>query len=320
MTLTNLATLKGGRYSLISVVADDQRYSRVYLGADMTDDSAVAIKQAKRSRLAPRQRLFANWLVQREAQLLADLHHPGLPHPRDVFEEQETLNLVMDFIEGETLQARLDRLRLVGRQLAAEDSLHIGLQLCRVLAYLHGQSPPVIHRDLKPANVILGRGNRVFLVDFGIARRFSQCTTHILVAPSPRQARGLDTVYDIGSRGYAPREQYGRTASTAPWSDIYGLGALLRYLFSGSDPATKPDAQLFAFAPLQLAHLRCGASLAALIAQMHEDDPTRRPDIDAAEKTLEACTASLAGPPGIGTQARGQAAIPHDEAGMVYAG
>jgi serine/threonine protein kinase len=295
MTGTSLSTFQQGRYSLISVVADEQTYSRVFRCTDLADGSLVAIKQARRSTLTPGQRRFATRLFQREAGLLAALHHPDLPSLRDVFEEQEALHLVMDFIEGETLQARLDQLRREGKRLPIQDSMRIGLSLCGILAYLHGQSPSVIHRDIKPANVIL-RGNRVFLLDFGIARRFTQDPSHLLLAPSTRQAQGLDTIYNVGTRGYAPREQYGESASTSPQSDIYSLGALLHYLLSGQDPGRKPVAQ-FTFAPLRLPLL---PALAALVARMTEEASTYRPDIDDVRETLEACCREFALPSGIG--------------------
>ena len=97
----------------------------------------------------------------------------------------------MRYIQGETLQQRLDRLRRSGKCLSLDESLFIGTQLCSILAYLHGQTPPVIHRDLKPANVILGPGPRIYLIDFSIARRFTQSAAHLLVTPNLRQARGL---------------------------------------------------------------------------------------------------------------------------------
>ncbi len=284
-----LPTAKQGRYRLDACIADGQTYSRVYQGLDTTDGSVVAIKQAKRGTLSPRQCRFADRLFQREAAMLTDLHHPALPCLRDVFEEQGVMHLVMEYIEGETLQQRLDRLRRAGKHLSLDESVFIGTQLCRILAYLHSQWPPVIHRDLKPANVILGQGSRVCLIDFSIARRFTQSAAHLLVTPTLRQARGLDTIYNVGSRGYAPREQYGEGASTSPQADIYGLGALLHYLVSGVDPATRPGAHLFAFAHLRLSHIPAGASLATLIARMTESDPARRPPVSDIRETFEAC-------------------------------
>ncbi len=289
------STAKQGRYRLDACIAGGQTYSRVYQGLDTTDGSVVAIKQAKRDALSPRQCRFADRLFQREAAMLAELHHPGLPCLRDVFEEQGVLHLVMEYIEGETLQQRLDRLRRSGKCLSLDESLFIGTQLCRILAYLHGQTPPVIHRDLKPANVILGPGSRIYLIDFSIARRFTQSAAHLLVTPNLRQARGLDTIYNVGSRGYAPREQYGEAASTSPPADIYGLGALLHYLLSGVDPATRPIARLFAFAPLRLSHLPEGFSLATLIARMTESEPARRPTMSDVRETLEACSTRKTG-------------------------
>lgn len=294
-------TAKDGRYRLDEVIAGGQTHSRVYRCTDLVDGSTVALKQAKRSGPSGEQSSYASRLFQREAQLLADLHHPDLPGLRDVFEEQGAAHIVMDFIAGETIEARLRQLRLEGKRLSIEDCLCIGLGLCRILTYLHGQSLPVIHRDIKSTNVIV-RGTRVFLLDFGIARRYRQDATHLLVDSGSRQPPAADTITNVGTQGYAPREQYGKTASTSPLSDIYSLGALLHYLLSGQSPECRPTGQ-FTFAPLRL---QLFPGLTTLIARMTEEAPAYRPDSDEVRETLEMCSRELSLLPGIGTMTIGQ--------------
>jgi WD40 repeat protein len=111
--------------------------------------------------------------------------------------------------------------------------LNIALQLCSVLEYLHTRQPPIIFRDLKPANVMVTPAGHIFLIDFGIARHFK-----------PGQKK--DTAA-LGSSGYAPPEQYGKSQTTIR-ADIYSLGATLHELLSGHDPTDSP----FRFAPLHL--------------------------------------------------------------------
>src|SRR5204862_8344321 len=100
--------------------------------------------------------------------------------------------------------------------------LYVALDLYDVLAYLHACKPPVIFRDLNPSNVILTKDGRLFLIDFGIARRF-------------KMGQLKDTL-PFGSPGYAAPEQYGR-AQTTPRADIYSLGAILHQMLTGHDPS-----------------------------------------------------------------------------------
>ena len=106
----------------------------------------------------------------KEALLLAELMHPNLPRIYDHFSEGGNWYLVMDFIEGETLEEYLGK--TAGGYLPLAEALDIGLQLCDVLGYLHTRQPPVIFRDLKPLNVMHTSSGHLYLIDFGIARHF----------------------------------------------------------------------------------------------------------------------------------------------------
>ena len=112
-----------------------------------------------------------------------------------------------------------------------EKTLDIALQLCSVVEYLHTRQPPIVFRDLKPGNVMLTPSGHVYLIDFGIARHFK-----------PGQEK--DTTA-LGSSGYAPPEQYGKSQTTTR-ADIYSLGATLHQLLTGDDPSETP----FHFEPL----------------------------------------------------------------------
>ncbi len=122
----------------------------------------------------------------------------------------------MDWIDGESLDEYYQRSSAISSRagLPFEEVLDIGLQLCKVLDYLHTRKPPIIFRDLKPGNIMRTRTGDLYLIDFGIARRF---------VPGKRK----DTI-PLGSPGYAAPEQYG-TAQTTPRSDLYSLGVLLYY-------------------------------------------------------------------------------------------
>src|SRR6266446_2724600 len=245
------------RYRILSPVGKGG-FGAVYKAADLQfGNRLVAIKEMSQSSLSPQELVEATEAFKREALLLAGLTHPNLPRIYEQFTDMGRWYLVMDFIDGETLEEHLDKLK--DGKLPVEKVLEIGVQLCNVLEYLHMRQPPIIFRDLKPANVMLTVHGHVYLIDFGIARHFK-----------PGQAK--DTTA-LGSTGYAAPEQYGK-AQTTPRADIYALGATLHQLLTGDDPTQSP----FRFAPLQLRSQTTPVGLDTLIMRMLEIDENRRPD------------------------------------------
>ena len=241
------------RYRLLAQIGSGG-FGAVYQAEDtVLGDRKVAVKEMNQRGLTPEEAQEATNAFRNEALLLAGLAHPNLPHIYDQFEEGGRWYLVMDFIEGETLEARLAR--MPGGRLPVQEVLKLGVQLCTVLDYLHTQQPPIIFRDLKPANIMITQSGDLFLIDFGIARHFK-----------PGQTK--DTVA-FGSAGYAAPEQYGK-AQTTTQSDIYSLGATLHHLMSGHDPSDSP----FVFEPLDLAEPH---GLEALILQMLDSRASKRP-------------------------------------------
>ncbi len=239
-------------------------FGAVYKAEDtQLGNRLVAIKEMNPRALTPAELQEASEAFHREALLLARLSHPHLPRIYEQFEENGQLYLVMDFIEGQTLEAYLAQR---GGHLPVREALQLGLQLTDVLGYLHSRQPPIIFRDLKPANVMRAPDGHIYLIDFGIARLFK-----------PGQAR--DTIA-FGSPGYAAPEQYGKTQTT-PRSDVYSLGALLHHLLTGIDPSDKP----FRFTPLTM---RRPVGLSRLIERMVEIDAEKRPaTMDVVRRDLE---------------------------------
>jgi len=216
----------------------------------------LAVKEMSQSSLSPQEIAEAAENFKREALLLAALKHPNLPSIYDHFNEAGRWYLVMDFIEGETLEEHLTK-KPEGH-LSVEEALQIGMQLCTVLSYLHNRQPPIIFRDLKPANIMLTPEGHLYLIDFGIARYFK-----------PGQTR--DTIA-FGSPGYAAPEQYGKAQTTAR-SDIYSLGATLYRLLTGVDPSQTP----FQFAPLHPHDQSTPPGLEPLLMHMLEMNESNRP-------------------------------------------
>ena len=147
-----------------------------------------------------------------EAEILRRLSGPGLPAFAGVYENDLMRCTLREYIPGRTLD------RVAAEGMSEAQVREIGLGLCAVLRRLHNQDPPVIHRDIKPQNVVLTDTGEVFLIDFGISRRYDS-------------AAGEDTVF-AGTRGFAAPEQYG-FAQTDCRSDIFSLGVLLCWLMTG---------------------------------------------------------------------------------------
>jgi serine/threonine protein kinase len=241
------------RYRVLSQIGKGG-FGAVYVSEDtQLDNRLVAIKEMSQRGLSAKDFQQATEALRREGELLSGLKHPSLPAIYDHFSENGRWYLAMEYIDGETLEERLAK--TPDGRLPLSETLQIGLQLCKVLDYLHQQQPPIIFRDLKPANIMLTPQGSLYLIDFGIARLFK-----------PGQVK--DTTA-IGSIGYAAPEQYGK-AQTTTRSDIYSLGATMHHLLSGNNPSDHP----LLFAPLNLTQ---PAGLEPLIMQMVERDHLKRP-------------------------------------------
>lgn len=177
--------------------------SRVYLAIQENIGIQRAIK------CIPKNRLQSGY---GELMALRDLDHPCLPHLVDLLEGADTVCLVMELVEGQSLRSYMDQIRPGG--LSADQLLDWGVELTRILIYLHGRKPPPIYRDLKPANVMICPNGRLKLIDFGTLTSLS----------------GLpDQESSLGSPAYAAPEQF--EGSFDERSDLYALGVCLKEMF-----------------------------------------------------------------------------------------
>ncbi|MDQ2807588.1 MAG: serine/threonine-protein kinase [Chloroflexota bacterium] len=231
-TTGNLAKLVGAlppgtvlqsRYALVRRVAQGGM-GAVYEAHDTRlAGRRLAIKEMAQAGIAPDERTQALKDFMREATLLATLDHPNLPQFGGIFSEDGKYYLIMEFVQGRTLEQTVGSSRGF---LPESRVLSWAAQLCDVLNYLHKQQPPIIYRDMKPGNVmLLDNDDQIKLIDFGIARFHRRGRTSEAAA--------------YGTAGYAPPEQYG-TGQTDERSDVYALGATLHHLLSGHDPAQNP--------------------------------------------------------------------------------
>jgi outer membrane protein assembly factor BamB/tRNA A-37 threonylcarbamoyl transferase component Bud32 len=179
----------------------------------------VAVKEMNNVVADPRLRHIGIQNFEREANILASLSHPAIPKIFDYFSESSRSYLILEFIEGQNLESLLSERR---RPYSQEEVVDWALQVCDVLAYLHGHSPPVIFRDMKPVNLMLRHDGRIMVIDFGIAKVFEH------------GQRGTM----IGTEGYSPPEQYRGVAE--PRGDLYALGATIHHLLTARDPRLEP--------------------------------------------------------------------------------
>jgi len=206
-----------------------------YLAIDTNLDTQVAIKEFLPNDLAVRthdssvqpisegHRDMFTWGLSRflaESKTLARFQHPNIVRVYSGFEANNTAYMVMEYVEGQTLEAALKSRRLRTEQ----QLLDIVYPLLDGLGKIHAAG--FIHRDIKPENIYLREDGSPLLIDFGSARQAIGAKTRTLTA--------------LVSPGYAPFEQYGGASKSedrqGPWTDIYALGATLYRAVSGKAP------------------------------------------------------------------------------------
>lgn len=194
--------------------------------------------------------------INQEKFILERLNHPGIVKVYDLFEEDGFYYLVLEYIDGESMEKLISPFPDVFIQ--EKIIINWALQLCDIFEYLHKQKPPIIYRDLKPKNLIKDRNGKVHLIDFGIARVF-------------KQGRSRDTEA-MGTALTASPEHYGG-AQTDERSDIFTLGATLNYFITnGRGIGEEP----FEFYPVRSINPKISENLEQVIKKAIELDPRKR--------------------------------------------
>lgn len=176
-----------------------------------SDRSTVLLQNINQSRYDKLKKRFAD-----EARTLVALNNPHVVKVIDIFEENNTSYIVMEYVPGITLQQKVDS---EGKMSIPEAINCIG-QLAEAVSYIHDKH--VLHRDIKPDNVMLTPDNRVVLVDFGSAREFVNDEVQNQTA--------------ILTHGYAPIEQYSSNGKKGNYTDIYALGGVFYFALTGEKP------------------------------------------------------------------------------------
>src|SRR5712692_2918003 len=211
-------TILQGRYRIIRQLGQGGM-GAVYEALDQRLDTTVALKET----LFAEEKLRKQF--EREARLLARLHHPALPRVSDHFAERDGEFLVMQYIAGDDLSAMSAQR---GGPFPPDQVFAWADQLLDALDYLHTQDPQIVHRDIKPQNLKLTARGQIILLDFGLAK-----------GQAGDLSRATTSASIFGyTPNYAPLEQV-QGLGTDARSDLYSLAATLYHLLTGIKP---PDA------------------------------------------------------------------------------
>jgi serine/threonine protein kinase len=240
--------LIGGRFRLGAQLGKGAQ-AETFVARDEKDGTIIVVKRLK---------LSGTWkqfdLLEREAKVLGQLRHPGVPRYIATIEEPAgTFNLVMERMPGEDLRALSAR-----RRLSAIELRDVLVRALEVLDYLHTRTPPVVHRDIKPSNLVRAPDGKIAIVDFGG------------VLDAARE-RGGSTM--VGTFGYMAPEQLHGQATAA--TDIYALGATIVALAGGIEPEDVPRKGLRMDLDRHLPSI--DPDLRTALAAMTEPDPDKRP-------------------------------------------
>ena len=210
-----------GRYQVVELVGGGGM-GRVFRARDANLKRDVAVKVLS-PRLAENPR-FSQQLL-REARAVAQLHHPHVATVYDVVDDAGSLCVVMEYLRGETLAARLRR-----GPLNRHEGLRYALEIASALTHAHAMG--IVHCDLKPGNIFLTEQDGVKVLDFGLARMLGRGLD------VPSEGIGMSPAV-VGSRagtpGYMSPEQK-RGLPLDHRSDIYSFGIVLREMFTGARP------------------------------------------------------------------------------------
>ena len=249
--MLQIGSLVDGKYKILNKVGQGGM-SVVYLAMNEKANKQWAVKEVRKDGVldfeAVKQGLVA------ETDILKRLDHPYLPSIIDVIDTDESFIIIMDYIQGNSLNKALEEF---GAQ-PQDEVIKWAKQLCDVLGYLHTRTPPIIYRDMKPANVMLKPDGNISLIDFGTAREYKE--------------KNLADTTCLGTVGYAAPEQFGGMGQTDARTDIYCLGATLYHLVTGKNPCEPP----YEIRPIREINPNLSSGLERIILKCTQRDPNDR--------------------------------------------
>lgn len=239
-----------GKYEVLKLIGRGGFYT-TYLVRNVHVNKVWAMKVCDKKNRHYSPAMRENILT--EAYMMQKLDHPAIPEVADIIEDEDSIFIVRDYIEGETLETII---KMYGAQ-PADKVVEWGRQMCNTLGYLHSQNPPLIYRDMKPANVILKPDGIIKFIDFGIMRTY-------------KQNKNSDTCC-LGTKGYAAPEQFGGGQTDAR-TDIFGLGMTMFRLVTGINPTEPP----YEIKPICLVNPNLPKGLEYIISKCTQPNPKER--------------------------------------------
>lgn len=249
--MLEIGSLVDGKYKILNKVGQGGM-SVVYLAMNEKANKQWAVKEVRKDGVKDFE-VVKQGLVA-ETDILKKLSHPNLPSIIDVIDTDESFIIIMDYIQGNSLNKALEE---YGAQ-PQENVIAWAKQLCDVLGYLHTRTPAIIYRDMKPANIMLKPDGNVTLIDFGTAREYKE--------------KNLADTTCLGTVGYAAPEQFGGMGQTDARTDIYCLGATLYHLVTGKNPCEPP----YEIRPIREINPSLSSGLERIILKCTQRDPNDR--------------------------------------------
>lgn len=249
--MLEIGSLVDGKYKILNKVGQGGM-SVVYLAMNEKANKQWAVKEVRKDGIKDFE-VVKQGLVA-ETDILKKLNHPNLPSIIDVIDTDDSFIIIMDYIQGNSLNKALDE---YGAQ-PQENVIEWAKQLCDVLGYLHSRQPAIIYRDMKPANIMLKPDGNVTLIDFGTAREFKE--------------KNLADTTCLGTVGYAAPEQFGGMGQTDARTDIYCLGATLYHLVTGMNPCEPP----YEIRPIRQINPALSSGLERIIEKCTQRNPDDR--------------------------------------------
>lgn len=249
--MLEIGSLVDGKYKILNKVGQGGM-SVVYLAMNEKANKQWAVKEVRKDGVLDFESVKQGLVA--ETDILKKLSHPNLPSIIDVIDTDDSFIIIMDYIQGNSLNKALEEFGAQPQELVIDWAK----QLCDVLGYLHSRTPAIIYRDMKPANVMLKPDGNVTLIDFGTAREYKE--------------KNLADTTCLGTVGYAAPEQFGGMGQTDARTDIYCLGATLYHLVTGMNPCEPP----YEIKPIRQINPTLSSGLERIIMKCTQRNPEDR--------------------------------------------
>lgn len=209
-----------GRYEVLKII-HTAGMANVYLVEDSNLNKQWCLKEIIKSEAG--KNMVEYHSILREANIMKSLNHSSIPRIVTIEEEDDSLFIVMDFVDGLSVKKWLDKKGRVDQNIAVSWMK----QVCGVMIYLHNRKNPIIYRDMKPDNIMIQSDGNIKVLDFGISEIITEDNKVIKEA--------------LGTKGFAAPEQRKRGMTYDLRSDIFAMGRTMYYMLTGLNPSAFKD-------------------------------------------------------------------------------